>query len=258
MNDSLERIRQHNLQKAENEAKDRQHQEQVQASKSLEKVLFQSFQSLVTVLEGDKTKGQAIALIADALDELKDQHSDSHTEVATIKAGLEELEKQIKDIPSDSLKKLPKFLQARETIKVTNLHDLDKGFESVEKAIKAMKLHVAAPEVKVDAPIVNVPETVVNVPEVDLMPLQATMQDVIKAIKTLKPKLEDGATETKPVNVLVSERFDEYRLVYDTFDDTGSPQIEAINYFLKNKRVARVEYKYNDDGLLLGGKKVKV
>jgi chromosome segregation ATPase len=255
MSDTLERIRQANQKRAEDEAKERQHQNQVESAKSLEKVLFHSFQSLVTVLEGNKTKGEAIALIADALDELKSKQGDNSTELATVKAGLEELEKQIKEVPTDSLKQMPKFLQQRETIKVTNLAELDNGFKQVEKAIKGMKLHVDAPKVDVKAPVVNVPETVVNVPEVDLLPLQAAMLDVTKAVKALKPK---GATETKPINTLVTEAFDEYRLVYDTFDDDSEPQVEAIDYYLNNKKVARVKIKYNEDGLLLGGKKVKV
>ncbi len=183
---SIDKIRQVNDKKAELETKERQHKEQLDRSASLESVLFNSFQSLVTVLEGNGDKAEAIAMVVRALDKLDKEGSDNKTELATVKAGLTELEQQLKDVPIDSLKQIPKFLQQRDVIKVTNLSELDKGFAQIEKAIKNMELTVEAPQVSVKAPNVNVPAPIVNVPGTDLKPLQTAMLDVVKAVKAVK------------------------------------------------------------------------
>lgn len=190
-NENLDKIREINAKKSEVETKDKQHKERLASSASLEHVLFESFQSLVSVIEGSGKKGEAIGLIVNALDKLDKASELNKSDVSLVKAGLTELEKQLKDIPADSLKQLPKFLQQREVIKVTNLDELDKGFKQVESAIKGMKLDVQAPKVTVKASDVKMPAPIVNIPETDLKPLQGSMLDLLKAIKGIKiPKQE--------------------------------------------------------------------
>lgn len=159
---------------------------QAEQAKSLEKVLFNSFQSLVSVLEGQGTKAETIALIVRALDDLDKQSSDNTTEVQMIKSGLETLEKQISEIPTDSLKKIPKFLQQREEVKVSNLTDLSDVLERVEAAVKSLELNVEAPKINLPAPQVKVDAPIVNVPETDLSPLVKTMREVVEAVKTIE------------------------------------------------------------------------
>ncbi len=197
MDNRIDKIRQSNEKKAELELKTRAIQDQNKNSKSLENVLFESFKSLVSVLEGDSTKAQTIGLIVEALDKLDKGTSDNKLEVATIKSGLETLEEQIKSIPTESLKQIPKFLQQRDTIKVTNLKELDAGLSRIEKAVKGMNLSVEAPVVNVEPQKLNIPAPVVNVPKTDLKPLQDTMLNVIKAIKAVKIPAQKETDLTK-------------------------------------------------------------
>lgn len=184
--DGIDKLRQANEKRVELELKDRQHKEQLASSASLENVLFSSFQSLISVLQGNATKAEAISLVVNALDKLEKTNQDNQMDLALVKSGLMALEKELKAIPTNSLKQIPKFLQQREVIRVTNLSDLDKGFNKIETAIKGMKLDVEAPQVHVDAPKVNLPTPIVNIPETDLKPLQKSMLDVVKAIKAIK------------------------------------------------------------------------
>lgn len=201
---SLDKIRQLNVKKAETELKNTQHKEKLASAASLEHVLFESFQSLVAVLEGNGKKGEAIGLIVTALDKLDKASDLNKADVQLVKSGLTELEKQLKEIPTGDLKQIPKFLQQREVIKVSNLSEMDAGFKLVEAAIKSMKLDVKAPVVNVDAPKLNVPAPVVNVPKTDLKPLQTSMLDVIKAIKAIKPS--NFTTDNKEVESLLKKQ----------------------------------------------------
>lgn len=257
MTDSIDRIRQANAAKAEAEAKDRKHHEQVASSKSLESTLFQGFQSLVSVLEGGNTKGEAISLIVEMLDTLKDSNKDNHTDIKLIQSGLKTLEEQLSTIPTDSLKKIPKFLEQRDTIKVTNFKELEDGFTKIEEAVKSIKLDLKAPVVKVDTPVVNVPAPIVNVAEPNLEPLQGALREVTKAVKANKPELKDGAIKTYSAQGLINQEFDEYRLVYkSTLVDGAEPVISGITYWNAGKKVATLKYTYDSEGNLTGGKRL--
>jgi hypothetical protein len=203
-NDSLDKIRQANEKKAQVQLDQSRHEEEMQHARSLESILFQSFQSLVSVLEGNGEKGEAIGLIVNALDKLDKASDLNKNDVLLVKQGLTELEKQLKDIPVGDLKQIPKFLQQREVIKVSNLSEMDKGFKLVEAAIKSLKLDVKAPVVRVDAPQITTPTPVVNVPKTDLEPLKTTMLDVVKAVRAIKPAT--FTTDNKDVEALLKKQ----------------------------------------------------
>lgn len=254
---SIEQLREANNRRSEDEAKNRKHQEQLDTSKSLESTLFQGFQSLVSVLEGENSKAEAIGLIVTMLDKLEKSGTDNKTDIGVIKSGLKTLEEQIGAIPTDSLKKIPKFLEQREDVKVTNFADLKEWFGNIEKAIKQLKLDVKAPVVNVEAPKVSVPTPIVNVPEMSLKPLESAISEVTKAVKASKPELKDGAIKTYSAQGLINEPFDEYKLVYkSTLDDDAEPVITAITYWNSGKKVATLKYTYDREGNLTGGKRV--
>lgn len=256
--DTIARIRRNNQMKASQDLDKQRHQEQTNSNAHMQRAIFESFQALVGALNGDQTKAEALSRIFKTLEDLGGKAKNTDTDLALLKSGLTTLEKELRAIPADDLKQLPKFLQQREKIKVTNLDELQEGFTKVVEAIHSMNLSVEAPVVNIDAPVVNVPETVVNVPEFDIKPLKDAMLGVVEAIKSTQMKLDNGALKTRAVNTLVHETFDEYRLHYDAFDDESEhPRIEAISYYLAGKTVARVTYAYNKAGQLIGGKRAK-
>ena len=230
---------------------------QMQQAASLEQTIFNSFRALVSVLEGDKSQGQAVAMVIDSLNKLEGEDKDNKTQIALIKVGLKTLEKELKAVPTDSLKQLPKFLEQKETIKVTNLKELDTQFSKLETAIKSIKTTVEAPKVSVQAPEVNVPAPVVNVPEVDLQPLKDAMDLVLQAIKNASPELTDGAVNVHQVNQLITEKFDEWKVVEDTFDEEDEPVVKGIKYYLNRKKVAELKFTLRN-GRVIGVKKAKV
>lgn len=104
-------------------------------------------------------------------------------------------------------------------------------------ALRSLKLD---PQVNVQAPDVNVPA-------IDLTPLK-------EAISELNTEVSfPESLDTKQTNVFIDEKFDEYKVEY--YDDDDDLPV-ATNYFLNGKRVARVEYKYNSTGNLVGARKV--
>jgi hypothetical protein len=250
---SLDKIRQVNDKKADSDLQLKLHKEQLDSSDSLQRILFDSFNSLVSVLEGNGTKGEAIGLIVNALEKLDKDIGANKTETALIKSGLSTLEEQLKDIPTGELKQIPKFLEQRETVKVSNLDGLESALKGLETAIKAQKLSVKSPDVNVQAPEVHVPAPVVNVPAMDLEPLQT----LISEVKTVLTKLKSPSVQkTEQQNTLISEKFDEYKVVYaGKFDDDEDTRVSATQYFLAGKKVATLKYSYDKEGNLTGVKK---
>lgn len=128
-----------------------------------------------------------------------------------------------------------------DSVRVTNLSDLDKRLDAITKAVKSIKFD----------PIIDVqtPEAVVTVQSESLAPLQNAMLQVVQAVKAIElPEVGEQVNYN-----FVDERFDEYRVEYYD-DDDDMPA--ATDYFLKGKKVARVEYKYNRSGNLVGAKRV--
>lgn len=247
--DALERIRQANQTKVARQQLEKQHSEQMSANAAVQSAIFNSFQMMADMFKDGQTKMSDLFRIVEQLDQSKLNAN----EAEVIKAGLKTLEKQIKDVPVDDLKQLPKFLERPDTIKVSNLTDIKQYFASLESAIKALKLNVEAPVVNVPEPVVNVPAPVVNVDAPNLNPIEKGLESVTKAVKA--NKLPERI-KTEQQNSLINFEFDEWRGVTDEFDDGENPRYEATIYYSKGKKVARINYKYDDNGNLVGAKRV--
>lgn len=252
MNDTLQRIRQTNQQRIKDALEEQRSSKAAETNAFNQRVIFDAFQAMVDALNGEKTKSEAISQIFKALEENEEKFKNSQTDIQLLKSGLETLRGQLEEVPTDDLKKIPKFLEQRESVKVSNLSELKVSLESVLEAIKKQKLHVEAPVVNVPEAVVNVPTPVVNVDAPDLSPLSSGLEKVTKAVKANK---QPDIVKTENTNTLITEKFDQFKLVYDEFDE-GSDKVEAIVYYNKGKKVARINYTYDDSGNLTGGKKV--
>lgn len=252
--DSLERIRQANQDKAKQAQEDQRIKELVSSNAHIQKTIFEAFQTMADAVKGDTSKSEAISQIFKLLEALDDKRRVSETEVAALKEGLKTLEKELKDIPTGDLKNIPKFLQSKDKIQVTNLKELKDSFDDIIEAIKAQKLEVKPTDVTVKAPSpVVVPAPVVKVDAPDLRPLETSIDKITKAVKDKK---YPETIKNKQLGSLLDFDFDEYKLQYDDFMEDEDPRLEATVYYLKGKKVATLKYSYNSDGQLTGGKKV--
>jgi len=253
MSDIIERIKSANQERSRSEMENKHRSEQQQSNTFNQKVIFDAFQSMVQALEGDTTKAQAIGQIFKALESHEDEFKTNKNDLHVLRSGLDTLQKQLETIPVNDLKQIPKFLQQRDTVKVSNLDELKGPMSDVLKAIKGQKLHVEAPKVEVKSPVVNVPAPVVNVEKTDLSPIKKGLEEVTKAVKNNKVP---DSIKTEQTNTLICEKFDQFKLVYDDFDtDDEDPRVEAIIYYNKGKKVARINYTYDNSDNLIGGKK---
>ena len=250
MNNTIDRIRQANQQRTQNEESNKLAREQVQSNTAVQSAIFDAFRLVTDMVSNGQMKTSQIFRI---IEELDGKFDVSKTQLEVLKAGLSTLEEQLKDLPLDDMKKLPKFLERPDSMKIKNLDDLGKFFTSLEKSIKSMKLDVKAPVVNVPEAVVHVPAPVVNVDAPDMTPVSKGLQDVTKAVKANK---HPDVVKTEQTNTLISEKFDSFKIVYDDdFDDSDDPDIEAIKYYMGKKLVATIKYEYKD-GQLMGGRKV--
>lgn len=249
--DPIARIRKINEEKAAEQQSSNRHAELVTSVQRTQEVIAQSFQILVDYLDQKVGKTEVVnqlkevgtpdALkVADAVDSLHETiKSREKTDLTEITAVMRELLVQTKQIP----KELPEQKEAKVIDYTKQMKALLDAVSDVQKAVQKQKLVAEAPVVK---------PADVHVKAPDLKPLQGSMDKVIKAVEKNKP-LDDISTTQK--NSLITEEFDEYKLVYDDFEDE-EPRVDAIQYYFKGKKVARVNYTYNDDGMLVGAKKV--
>lgn len=247
--EAIERIRLANQQKAQQEQNMSLQREQMQSSAMAQKAIFDAFRVVTDMVSSGEMKTSQVFRI---LEDLDTKQKASKTQVEVIKSGLKTLESQIKDIPVDDLKQLPKFLERPDAVKINNLKDVKEYFTSLENAIKALKLNVEAPVVNVPEAIVNVPAPIVNVDAPDMKPLQNGLDSVTKAVKSIK---YPDRMKTEQQNSLINFEFDEYKLIRDEFEE-DDPRVEATVYYLNGKKVARINYKYDDSGNLRGAKRV--
>lgn len=249
--DTIQRIKEANQNRAKQEQDKKLTTELVQSNSFNQKVIFDAFQSMVEALNGEKTKAEAISQIFKALEANDEKFKTSQSDMELLKSGLATLRQQLEEIPTDDLKKIPKFLEQRESVKVSNLDEVKDLLESLVEAVNNQELNVEAPVVNVEKPVVNVPAPVVNVDAPNLDPIKTELKEVTKAVKANKPS---DVVKTEQMNTLISEKFDQFKLKYDEFDEE-SEKIEAIVYYYKGKKVAQINYSYDDNGNLIGGKK---
>jgi hypothetical protein len=209
------------------------HKQQMERLTSLEKSLVVSLRQLVQFLDGKTTKTEVvnqlksiktpdIDKVVSALEKLDSSVKGGKIDISPLVKGINALEKQLTELP----KSLPKAPEQLDTIKVSNLAELD--FKSLEKAIKGLKLeapevNVAAPEVKVDAP--------------DLKPLQESLLDVIKAVKAIPEVPQTDLTG-------VEKRLDESNKKLQTLIEQpkgGGGGGSGVSYQDANGRPVRVE-----------------
>ena len=138
-------------------------------------VLFDAFQAMVDVLQGDKTKSEAINRILQLLDLDRQDIAANKEQLEVVAMGLGQLQEELAALPKDGIKSIPKFLAQKESVSVNNLGELEDAFMTIAEALRNQPapivnvpepiVNVPAPVVHVPEPIVNIPETVVNVPE---------------------------------------------------------------------------------------------
>lgn len=117
------------------------------------------------------------------LKKLANTVTDTKIDLKPVTDALNALKREITLIPA----KIPKPLEQKDVIKVSNLDEVKLDTSKLEKAIKALDL-----KVDVKAPIVNVDKP-------DLKPLQTVLLDVLKAINGQKPTEEVKVSNLKDI-----------------------------------------------------------
>lgn len=255
--DSLERLKKIRLDKLKGLEVKQSHAEILESDVKTRETLVNLFDMLIDFLENNVSRTQVVNQleairtpdVANVVKSVEDLHgtlkTHKNTDLTEVTKVMKSVLEQVKAIP----KELPKQEKENPIDYTKTLKDLEKAMKSVEKQVKAQKL-VA------EAPVVNVPEAVVNVEKPDLKPLNNRLDKVVKAVEKNKPLKSVSTVQT---NMFVNEEFDEWRLVYDNFElDEDKPRIEAIVYYNKGKKVAKVKLSYTEDGQISGGKKAKV
>lgn len=258
MDERADKLRQAREKLALDKATQQRHEDQMQRSDSLQKILFDGFKGIIGAVEDGNDKAAIITLIVQTLDKLDKQTGDNKTDLEVMKTGLKTLEKQIADVPTGSLKQLPKFLERPDKITIQNFGDIENYFQELKEAIEAKELVVPAPKVVVKPTDVKVPAPQVHVDAPDLSGVASSINTMSELLKKLKlgNVTGDGAMEVYHTNTFINEKYDEYRIAYDDFDE-GSDQIESISYYLAGKMVAKVSFKYDRRGNVTGVKRSK-
>jgi hypothetical protein len=158
------------------------HKQQLDRIGALENTLVSSMRQLIKYLDGKTSKTEVvnqlkeigtpdILKVVEAVEKLDSSVKNGKLDISPLVKGLDALEKQLKQLP----KSFPEAPEPLDTIKVSNLKDLD--IEGLKKAVKGLNLkapdvNVSAPEVKVDAP--------------DLEPLKKSILTIVDSVKALK------------------------------------------------------------------------
>jgi hypothetical protein len=258
---SIERIKQINQENADKALSSGRHEQSLSQLQQVQDTIVQAAVIILEYLDGKTTKTEVLNQISSvstpdfehivtAVDSLGAKIDENKLDLSPLKDDFKTLNDTLKSLPE----KLPKPDKPLSEISVSNLKEMDT--QSIVDAIEALDLHVEAPQVNVEKP--------------ELKPIQDTLLKVVKAVddieipkpespytkkgKSVKVELEDGAIPTQQKNLLINEKFDEYKLVYDDFDEDNET-IQAIHYFYKKKKVATLKYKYDNKGRLISGKR---
>lgn len=230
----------------------KRHEDTLKSTHQVADTVIMTTGALINYLEGHTTKTEVVNHLQsigtpDALEIIPHLQSLHETLKTHENTDLSEVTGVMKQILAEA-QKLPKEAVHIPEQKVV---DNTKQFESMTAAIKAVEKVVREQKLVVEAPIVNVPTPSVHVDAPDLEPITNAIKDVVKYTKDKTVKV-DGPVETQQLNTLITEPFDEYRLIYDDFGDDN--KIEAITYYYKSKKVATISYKYKN-GRLAGCKR---
>lgn len=240
------------------------HNTLLQAQGQTQDTILSAATAIIKYLEGHTSKTQVVnqlksintpdALrVAEAVNSLHDTiKKQKETDLTEVTKILKDVLEQAKQIP----KELPKEKEEKFVDYTDKFKSLEEVVKTVEKAVKAQKLEVKAP--------------IVNVKEPDLKPIKQGLDDVKTAIdnkeipkpespftsskKEVKVELQDGALPTHQVNNLLTEKFDDYTLIYDDFGGKDTAP-SATKYYYKRKLVATITYKYDSFGRYKGAKK---
>ena len=173
------------------------HMENLEATKAVEDAIVSVAEYLTNFLQAYTGKTEItnpttvvstpdIVHVVQSVNDLSETVKASQLDLSPIVEQLGKLEAQLKDIP----KELPELPEQKDTIKVSNLAEID--FTSLETAVKAIKLE--QPDLK---PILISLQAVVksigaiHIPETDTKPLEKGIGQVEKAVKAIKLPVTD-------------------------------------------------------------------
>lgn len=183
MEDTLEKIRQVNTERARQQLESARHNDLLDAQNQTQEMTVRSFQTLVEFMARHITKVEVLnqlreiatpdvlALIP-VIESLQASVEAKEVDLTPVTALLQDVLDEAKQIPKE-------FPEEKEGI------DYSDRFKALEEAIKTVTEAVKAQETTVEAPVVNVPETTVNVDAPDLKPLQKGFSDVVDAVRAI-------------------------------------------------------------------------
>lgn len=183
---------------ADRKLRTEQHLKAVAQLSQLEGNVLRAIELLVKFLDKKVTKTEVINQLREvstpdvlkvvaAVERLDDTVQQNKIDLSGVEQELKNAVEQLKQVP----KTLPDAPEAIESVKVSNLSDID--LKPLLDAVNALDLKVEAPVVKVDAPKVDVAAP-------DLKPIKAIFTDLLKAVKGIKmPDVKLEATDTSKI-----------------------------------------------------------
>lgn len=147
---------------------------------ALEDTVVEAFNVLIKFMDGKTTKTEVVNQlksistpdvdkVVQAVSKLDKDILANKLDLKPVVDALNGMKRELGLIP----KSHPKAIEQKDSIKVTNLDEINLDTSDVVKAIKDLKLVAEAP--------------IINEKEVDLRPLQNVMLDLLKAVKNQKP-----------------------------------------------------------------------
>ena len=164
----------------------KKHQELLLDNTRTQETIVKSFNALVRYLDNQVSKTHVTNQLKeigtpDALKVVSAVDSLHETLKTHENTDLSEITKVMQSILSEA-EKIPK---SHNTIDIPKPIDNTKQLDNLVKAIKSVEKVVKEQKLIAEAPIINVPETNVNVEAPDLQPLQASIKDVVGAVKKI-------------------------------------------------------------------------
>lgn len=183
---------------ADRKLRTEQHLKAVAQLSQLEGNVLRAIELLVKFLDKKVTKTEVINQLREvstpdvlkvvaAVEKLDGTVQQNKLDLSGVEQELKNAVEQLKQVP----KTLPDAPEAIESVKVSNLSDID--LKPLLDAINALDLKVEAPIVNVDAPKVDVAAP-------DLKPIKAIFTDLLKAVNKIKmPDVKLEATDTSKI-----------------------------------------------------------